>query len=481
MLGVMFKILTTAWVYVTISCGIAAGEIILPAVISSNMVLQQRASVFLWGRATVNAEVAITTSWNNKHYKTKSDPSGKWMVMMKTPKAGGPYDISISDGEEIILSNVLVGEVWLCSGQSNMEMTFRGYGANEPVLNPPGEESNNSLIRLFTVKRATGGTPKEDAEGVWNESSPETARHFSAVAYQFGKVLFDSLKVPIGLISSSWGGARIEFWMNGNSLEPFPEVRILAGIDTMKVPEKAPTALYNGMIAPLVKYAIRGVIWYQGESNRDKPLLYAKLLPAMVAEWRRLWQEDDMPFYYVQIAPFAYPNDKKPLLGALMREAQLKAQKNIPHSGMAVIMDAGSELKIHPPDKTIPGQRLAYHALAKTYNRKGIAHESPSYRSMKSDGDKIIISFDHASRGLKSTGDRLSNFEIAAADKVFFPATAKILPGGKVEVRSTAVKSPVAVRYAFKNWAVGDLFSTEGLPASSFRTDNWDISDHDFQ
>jgi len=444
------------------------------------MVLQQQSNVFLWGKAENNAEVSVNTSWNKKEYRIRSDQSGKWKVTVVTPKAGGPYEISFSDGEKLTISNILIGEVWLCSGQSNMEIPFKGKAiyANQPILNAEAiiKEANNPGIRLFTAKRATAGNPKEDCEGVWNTTSPETVSEFSAVAYQFGKMLSDSLKVPIGLISTSWGGTRIEPWMPESSLKPFPEIKIIPGanIDTMKTPASAPTALFNGMIAPFVNYEIKGVIWYQGESNRIEAKAYEKLLPAMITGWRNQWNKKDLPFYYVQIAPFTYSTDKKPYYGVLIREAQYNALKNISNSGMAVAMDVGSEATIHPPDKTLVGNRLAFLALAKTYGKKKIVSEGPSYRSMDISGDKVTISFDHFGKGLKSVGNELLNFEIAGADQVFYPATALILPGGKIEVRNAKVKSPLAVRYAFKNWVIGDFYNAEGLPASSFRTDSWD-------
>jgi sialate O-acetylesterase len=269
--------------------------------------------------------------------------------------------------------------------------------------------------------------------------------------------------------------------MSESSLKSFPEITIPEGIDTMKVPEKAATALFNGMIAPLVNLTIKGFLWYQGESSRDIPVLYARLMPALVADWRKQWNNKNLPFYYVQVTPFTYPTDKHPMYGVLMREAQLKALKNILHSGMIVTTDVGSELKIHPPDKTTVAYRLACLTLAKTYGKKGIAYESPSYRSVKIVGDKAVLSFDHARNGLKSSGKELANFEIAGADKLFHPATATVLPGGKVEVKSANVSSPIAVRYAFKNWVVGDLYNTEGFPASSFRTDDWDIPPFTFK
>jgi sialate O-acetylesterase len=479
----MLKVSTLLSICLAFFSGFAFCEIKLPPVIDNNMVLQQQSRVALWGDANVNTEVTVNTSWNNKTYKTRSDKNGKWKVVVSTMKAGGPYEIAFKEnGDNLTLSNVMLGEVWLCSGQSNMEMTFKGFGpTTQPILNQPGAEANNPNIRLFTVERATAPHRKEVVHGNWKLCTTESATSFSAVAYQFGKILSDSLKVPVGLISTSWGGARIEQWMSENTLKQFPEVKIPAGMDTIKVLDRVPTVLFNAMLAPLVNYGIKGFIWYQAESNRDQPVLYAKLLPAMVDEWRKEWHNKNLPFYYVQITPFTYPNDKNSFYGILTREAQDKALKNIPHSGMAVTTDVGSELKIHPPDKTSVSKRLAALALAKTYGYKGIACESPSYRSTKITGNKAIVSFNHAQNGLRSSGSVLNNFEIAGSDKIFYPANATILDGGRIQVESPAVPSPVAVRYAFKNWVVGDLFNEEGLPASSFRTDNWDIPPFSFK
>ncbi|HMH22502.1 MAG TPA: sialate O-acetylesterase [Puia sp.] len=479
----MLKGSTISVICILLSADIAFGQIRLPPVINNNMVLQQQSKVALWGDATANTQLTVSTTWDNRKYKTKSDQSGKWKVAVSTGKAGGPWEISFQEGsEKQTLSNVMLGEVWLCSGQSNMEMTFKGFGVTtQPILNQPGSEANNPNIRLFTVDRATAAHPKEEVNGNWKECTTESATNFSAVAYQFGKMLWDSLKVPVGLISTSWGGARMEQWMSGDALKAFPEIKISAGIDTMKVLDREPTVLFNAMLTPLSNYGIRGFIWYQGESNRDQPILYARLMPAMVAEWRKEWGNKKLPFYYVQIAPFTYPKDKNSYYNVLIREAQLIALKNIPNSGMAVIVDVGSSLKVHPPDKTTVSKRLAWLALAKTYGRKEIAWEGPSYRSMKIAGDKAILSFDHASGGFRSPGTGLVNFEIAGMDKVFYPAKATILEGGKIEVENSTVPSPVAVRYAFKNWVVGDLYNAEGLPCSSFRTDKWDIPPFKFK
>lgn len=444
-------------------------KITLPALFSDNMVLQQQSQVRIWGTAKPSSKVHIATTWDEETYVTNSDNSGNWSLEITTPKAGGPYDISIDDGERIMLRNVLIGEVWVCSGQSNMEMPLRGnsspiLNANEIILN-----ADNPSLRLFNVKRATSSSPNSNCKGEWNESNSETAREFSAMAYQFGEILQKKLNVPVGLILSSVGGTMIQSWMSNDALSQFKEVEIPSNLEDLKSPHKEPTALFNGMIAPLTHIPIKGVIWCQGESNRHEPELYGDLFLAMVADWREKWGLGNFPFYYVQIAPY-YSSDST-RSGVLVREAQLNAMKKIPNSGMASAIDVGMENDIHYMNKTIPAQRLAYWALAKTYDVKGIGYQGPIYSSMEIEDYKIILSFDNA-RYLTSYQKPLELFEIAGEDKVFYPAEASI-DRGKVIVSSSNVPHPIAVRYAFKEWIKGELYNNDGLPASSFRTDNW--------
>jgi sialate O-acetylesterase len=447
-----------------------SARVVLPSIFSDNMVLQQKDQVNIWGKAAVHKTVSITTSWNKKKYSVHSDKQGNWKTKISTPSAGGPYTITFSDGESLTLQNILIGEVWVCSGQSNMEMPVEGF-KNQPILhsNDILMEADNPQIRLFRLERAASTTPLKDCKtSSWQESNPETVKKFSALGYQYAKLLQGRLKVPVGIIGTYWGGTMVEAWMSENSLQAFPQIRVPK--DTAGTGKNTPAVLFNAMINPLVGYGIKGVIWYQGEQNRVNPGIYDQLLPAMVKEWRTLWKQGEWPFYYVQIAPYRY-NDK---LGpaAPVREAQLKAMNQIPNSGMVVTMDVGEEKLIHPSDKTTISKRLAYWALSNTYGRKGLAYASPVYQSMKITGDTVTIRFDHAANGLTSFGKELSAFEIAANDQVFYPATAKITGEG-IRVYSTQVKGPVAVRYAYKDWVVGDLFNIEGLPVAPFRTDNW--------
>ena len=449
-------------------------EITLPSIITSNMVLQQRTDAPLWGKATARSRVSVITSWDHKTYTTVAGADGLWKVMVKTPTAGGPYKITLSDGKAITLDNILIGEVWLCSGQSNMEMPVKGF-KNQPILGSTQllMDADNPQIRLFRLERAQSRTPQSDCKATpWQEASGASVADFSAVGYQYAKILQEKLKVPVGVIMTTWGGTVIEAWMDQASLKSFPNIRILQPADTTKITKNEPTVLYNAMIQPLIGYGIKGVIWYQGEQNRPNPEIYDSLLITMVQEWRQLWNRGDWPFYYVQIAPYGY-NDK---LGpaAPLREAQLKALPRIPNAGMVVSMDAGEQRSIHPADKAVISRRLACLALANTYGRTGIPYASPTYHDMKVEKNGIAISFDHAPNGLTSFGKPLAAFEVAGEDKVFYPANAKVTGNG-VTVWSDSVRMPVAVRYAYKDWVVGDLYNTEGLPAAPFRTDDWPL------
>ncbi len=447
----------------------AFGKVTLPGIFSSNMVLQQQSQAAIWGSSDKTVPITIVTSWNSKTYVVKPGKDKQWKTKIATPVAGGPYRITISDGEKTVLENVLIGEVWICSGQSNMEMPLRGnsspiFHSDEIIL-----AADNPQLRLYTIDRATSLTPVTAYKNKWQESTSETARNYSALAFQYGRILQQKLKVPVGLILSSVGGTMIESWMSAESLQPFPQVIIPPNLDTFTSPHKAPTTLFNGMIAPLADYCIKGFIWYQGESNRHEAVLYEKLFPAMVADWRKKWGMGDLPFYYVQIAPFGSTDSTRN--GPRLREAQLNAMQLIPNSGMASAMDVGMENDIHFMDKTKLAQRLVYWALGNTYGIKGIGYQAPMYHSMKIEGNKVVISFDNAPY-LTSYRKPLKLFEVAGADRHFYPATASINKN-EVTVQSEVVKQPVAVRYAYKEWVVGELYNNDNLPASSFRTDDW--------
>jgi sialate O-acetylesterase len=453
-------------------------EVKLPAIFANNMVLQQQSDVQLWGWATAGSNVTIQISWNNKKYTVTTDAKGKWKTKVSTPSAGGPYTMVFREKNVVELKNILVGEVWVCSGQSNMEMPMKGFkgqpaiGTNEVIL-----RSSNKNIRLFTVKRAAKIAPVDDCTGQWSEASPETVSEFSATGYYFGRLLNDILNIPVGLIHVSYSGSNIEAWMSADVLKTFGEVKLPTNADSAKAPNRTPTLLFNGMLTPVIGYGVKGFIWYQGESNYDKPDLYESLFPTMVKEWRQLWGMGDLPFYYAQIAPYNYAqlppyNKGGKYNSAFLRDAQRKSASVIPNCGMAVLMDIGEENSIHPATKDVGGKRLAYLALGQTYGMKGFGYASPSFESMAIKDTTAVITFQNIPNGLTSFGKELQRFEIAGADKKFYPAKA-VLGRKSITVFSSDVKKPVAVRYAFKDFVIGDLFGNDGLPVSSFRTDDW--------
>jgi len=448
-------------------------EVKLPAIFGENMVLQQQTDVAIWGAASKNSTVKVITSWNKKSYSVKAGSDGKWSLKVSTPAAGGPYEVTVSEGNTLKFKNVMIGEVWVCSGQSNMEMPMKGY-MNQPILgsNEAIATSSNPMIRLFTVTKASNLNPQDDFTGTWKNCDPENVSQFSATAYFFGLMLNKSLNVPIGLINSSWGGTRIEPWISEAGVKNFDFVTLPDKAQTGTLSPQTPTVLFNAMINPMVGFGIKGAIWYQGESNRNEPDKYLNLLPGMVENWRSVWGVEDFPFYYVQIAPFNYgPGGVN---SAYLREAQLKASSVIKNIGMACIMDISEEYCIHPADKKAGGDRLAYQALVKTYGKKGFASEGPVLKEMKIEGQIVKITFENAANGLTSFGKDLTCFEVAGANKRYYPATAFFTNTG-INLFSQFVNEPVAVRYAFQDFIVGDLFNTEGLPASSFRTDTWPV------
>ena len=450
---------------------------ILPEIMSDNMVLQQKTNVNIWGIADAGKTVVVKPSWSSTSTKATVDKSGKWIVSVTTPEASfEPYSISISDGDEIILNNVLIGEVWFASGQSNMEMPLKGFnnnpimGANETIAN----STKNKGIRFVTIPKTATMTPQETVKGMWKESNPENAAEFSATAYHFAQTLYQSLNVPIGIIVSSWGGTRVEGWMNREILETYPDVNLDEEVVNAMNSSSRPMVMYNGMINPLINYTIKGFIWYQGESNVGKHEVYAQRFAKMVELWRTDWDSKDLPFYYVEIAPFNYGERQAQYL----REAQYKAQALIPHSGMISINDLveGYEItNIHPRNKTDVGKRLGYMALNDTYEYKNIIARGPEYKSMEVKDGKVILSFNNADNGFAGT-DGLEGFEIAGTDEVFHPATAVIDYSNRtVVVSGENISNPNAVRYCFKNFQVGNLYNTRELPAVPFRTDDFDI------
>ena len=444
----------------------------LPALFSDNMVLQQQFEAPFWGWANTGEIVIAKGSWNNTAIEVETNTNGKWSLKLPTPKAGGPYIVTIN---EDTLHNVMIGEVWICSGQSNMQWALdKSMNGQEEI-----PSANYPNIRLFYVSRDNADEPSKDCYGKWEMCTPESAKTFSAVAYYFGKELNGELNVPVGLIHTSWGGSTAQAWTNYQVLQSTHEGRYYIEKYKEKINNttpgilprnhESPSGLYNAMLHPLIPYSIRGAIWYQGESNRWEHYLYRDLMETLISSWREEWGQGDFPFYYVQLAPFEY---NIPLIGAALRDAQ-RISLDIPNTGMAVTIDIGDPEDIHPLNKKDVGKRLAVLALNKVY-RKDIAYSGPLYNGYEMEGNSIRIFFDYVLNGLESNGEELSHFEIAGEDKVFYPASATI-ESKSVLVTSPDVANPLAVRYAFHNADEPNLFNKEGFPASSFRTDDWEI------
>ncbi|MEQ8790357.1 MAG: sialate O-acetylesterase [Pirellulaceae bacterium] len=453
----------------------ARAEVRLPKVLSSHMVVQQEQPIAVWGWADAGEEVTVVMG--DAARATKAGDDGSWSVQLPARKASSkPAKITIKGENEIVLEDVLVGEVWVCSGQSNMQWSVR-------QANNPDEEIANAKhpnIRLFTVARNPAETPQSDCvganQGSWDACSPQTVGGFSAVGYFFGRELSENLDVPIGLINSSWGGTICEAWTSDEKLHTDDDFQpILERSATFKPgqPNQA-SVLFNGMIQPLLPLSIRGAIWYQGESNVGRAAQYAKLFPAMIEDWREQFRQADMPFVFVQLAPYRYGRNDPALL-AEQWESQLKTVRKLDNVGMAVTTDIGNTKDIHPKNKQEVGRRLALWALANTYGKKDLAYSGPLYKSSKVEGGKIRITFDYASGGLVAEGGGpLTHFTIAGENGEFVEATAEI-DGEEVVVSSDKVAKPVAVRFAWSDTAEPNLFNKVGLPASPFRTDDFKL------
>lgn len=451
---------------------VASADVTLPNIFGDHMVIQQQQKTAVWGWAEAGEDVAV--SFGDASVMAKASADGKWSTEIDPPAAGGPYTLSVKGKNEVVFKDVLVGEVWLCSGQSNMEWTVK-------ISNKPEEEiaaGNHPRIRHIKIPHIPADAPQENvATNGWEICSSDTVGEFTAAGYYFGRHLMQELDVPIGLIGSNWGGTRIEPWtppagfesvevagVSGN-LDQFPEKN-----DAGQINHQSALALYNGMISPLVPYTIRGAIWYQGESNRDDGYNYEAKMRALIAGWRALWKKEALPFYFVQLAPYRYGGDEELL--AQIWEAQSKTLA-VPHTGMAVTVDISNITDIHPRNKQDVGKRLALWALAKTYGQDALVYSGPLYESMQVEGDKIRIHLNHVGSGLKSRdGKPLSWFTIAGSDKQFVDATA-VIDGNTVLVAADTVKEPVAVRFGWHQEAEPNLSNQEGLPASPFRTDSW--------
>jgi sialate O-acetylesterase len=482
------------------------GDVALPGIFSDNMVIQQKATVPIWGWAESGEE--ITVRFQGKRARTKAI-DGKWRVKMGKFKAGGPEELVVEGRNKIVFTNVLVGEVWVCSGQSNMEWPMsRAFEPQTAIAS-----SRNPNLRLITIPKLKLDQPTNNIDATWRECRPETVTNFSAVAYYFGRDLEKALQVPVGLIHTSWGGSPAEVWMSKQALESNPEYRTaiveaydsnykkyqdaLAAFESSKAeaakrgepfdkkaPQKPfwkPTELYNGMIAPLLPFAIKGAIWYQGESNAGRAHQYRRLFPDMIRNWRRDWDQGDFPFLAVQLAP--WDKNKKRSLDEItaapgesdwaeLREAQVLATKALKKVGLAVITDVGDKDDIHPTKKEPVGARLALAARAIAYDEPILA-SGPTFKKMALKGNEAILTFANVGKGLEMPGSELKGFAIAGPDRNFHWAAARILGNDKVVVSSPQVSNPVAVRYGWADFPVVNLFNMDGLPATPFRTDDF--------
>ncbi len=449
--------------------------VILSDVFSDNMVLQQKSIITIWGIAKPQKQVTIKPSWTDKTYKFKTKKDGRWSITLETPSATFEKQcITFSDGKITTLSNILIGEVWFCSGQSNMEMTLNGYKdqpidkAEETIKN--GDVENG--IRMLKVKRNAQEVPVTYAEGSWMLSSSKNLENFSAVAYFYALELREKLNVPIGIINSSWGGSTIEGWMSKTLVDAYSDYTS-SQLFTDNETTKKTSVMYNGMIQPFINYVIKGFVWYQGESNVDRYKTYAAKLKDMVSLWRLNWNLGDLPFYIVEIAPFNYDNNDA---AAHLREQQFKASQQITNSGLVNTNDliSADEIDIiHPAQKEQVGIRLAYLALNQTYGIDTICAKSPNYNSYEIQNNELILHFDNVYEGFKSDSLYVG-FEIAGNDQVFYPANAVLDTNNNTFIlNSNNVLNPLFARYCFHNFAIGNIYNSCGLPLFGFRTYNW--------
>ena len=452
----------------------AQAAVKLPAVFTDHMVLQREQPIAVWGWEDAGKEVTVTLG--DAKATAKADESGKWTVKLPALKTGGPLTLTVAGTSTVTLTDVLIGEVWLCSGQSNMEWTVGGVNnAQEEIA-----AAKFPQIRHIKINQLPAATPQADVKSAgWKVCAPDTVAGFTAAGYFFARHLNQTLNVPIGLIGSNWGGTLIEPWTPPCGFQQVPALKQDFADKLSSFPAKngngnvnhqSPLALYNGMIHGLVPYGIRGAIWYQGESNNGQGMLYFEKQKALIAGWRCVWKNPDLAFYFVQLAPYRYGGDPTRLAG--IWEAQT-ATLAVPHTGMAVTVDIGNTRDIHPRNKQDVGKRLALWALAKDYGQPNIVYSGPLYKSMKVDGGKVTLAFDHVGGGLVARdGKPLTHFAVAGEDKKFVEAKATI-DGAGVVVEAAGVAQPVAVRFGWHEEAEPNLSNKDGLPASPFRTDKW--------
>lgn len=478
----MKKMFACICLFVGVTISSWAQELRVADIFSDNMVLQQQTKTPVWGWGQPGREISVYTSWDNRTSSVTTDKQGNWKILISTPSAGGPYRLTVKGSDEYTFNNVWIGEVWLASGQSNMSMPLKGYycqpvcGSTEAILNSAG-----SNIHFVNIPVMAAYKPQDGFKAKWMDASPQTVAECTAVGWFFADFLRKHIGVPIGVINASYGGSNVEAWMTPEACKLLKDIEVPARSDrTDPSINNVPTVLFNGMIHPFVGYAVKGMIWYQGESNIFNVPRYTSSVTAMVAEWRKQWGCGEFPFYFVQIAPYDYKlwnffTPQWPEISAYQREAQMKCLTTIPNSGMAVLMDVGESQVIHPAHKKEVGERLGMLALSKTYGVSGFEAESPRYERMEVKDNKAILHFSNQFAGITAFGKPLQLFEVAGENHVFQKADAYIdESNGTVVVSCKVVDIPKAVRYAFKDDVKGELFGTGGLPVSSFRTDNWE-------
>lgn len=450
----------------------AWADVKLPSIFSDNMALQQGVPLKVWGWAEDGEEVTVTVGGQSA--KTTA-AGGKWKVELPPVEKFGPTTFKVAGKNTLEPKNVIIADVWVCSGQSNMEWPVaRSNNAAEETA-----AAKYPSMRVFMVPKVAANEPKDDINARWIEVSPETIGGVTAVGYFFGRELHTTLDRPVGLINDSWGGTLCEAWTSAEPLAADADyAEILKRGEAANLDEKQkngpnrPSVLYNGMIAPIVPYAIKGAIWYQGESNAGRAEQYRKLLPTMIADWRKQWGQGDFPFYVVQLANFLAKTEQPgESAWAELREAQWLTGLNVPHSGTAIIIDIGDEKDIHPQNKQDVGKRLAFLALKNTYGKE-IPSQGPVYKSMSVDGNRVKLAFDHVHGGLIAKDGELKGFAVCGEDKKWVWAKATI-EGETVVLEAAEVAQPIAVRYGWANNPDATLFNKAGIPAPPFRTDDF--------
>ncbi len=462
----------------------------LPHIICDNMVLQQQTEARLWGWTQPGKTVKVTTSWNNQAVSTKADKNGKWLAKVMTPKASyEPLSITFDDGEPLTISNVVAGEVWVCAGQSNMEMPVKGFGMcpvkdyNHWVI----ESVNHTGVRSVKIPSVMRSEPQDDAPCEWRICSPNTVGEFSATGYFFARLMHQALNIPIGLIEANKGGTRVESWLTKENLQKYTN----DPTDSVEICKKWSQWDYhrsllwgNGTFNPILNYTVKGIIYYQGCSNvGDSGDQYSERMKLLVEQWRTQFGLGELPFYFVQIAPYAYDGDDvNGISGALLREQQWKAAQMIPNSSLVCINDLVYPYEftqIHPSQKQAVGERLAYTALSRDYGFKNVHYKSSSFKDMTIKNDTILI-HTQDNYWCDAPFEQMEGFEVAGEDRVFHPAQARHFwqPGGgywdeAIAIVSPEVKKPVAVRYCFKNFQIGNVKNGANLPLFPFRTDHW--------